>query len=442
MSDKRGIGTLINDQIEMNSSRFDYFTPIVPENVLQSSTTLEINPNTNENPYEFHIPRDPEQFTDLTLTRLTGMINIVKLNANREVVPWENDDVVSVCNLLPHSLFKQVDVLIENTQVNDVSTATYPYKALIESTLSYNTDAKKTHLRCAGWEKDTPGQENTAGDANVGWVTRKAKAIGQNYYFNLKLHCDFLHSMKYLPPGLSLTLKLIRSDDEFSLIRGLLFTDTVRIDISKLKLQYTRIRTEPSFTKTIINNMSRQTALFPVTQSKIRTHLINAGTDRDTLTNIYTDVLPKTVLVGFLDRNAFTGVGTSNPFRFFNHKVNLLNLMINNVPYHPTRPFQPDYANNDFLREYINLFEETGMKQGNNIVDISMEDFKNNFCFYAFDLTPDKCNQEHAHAARNGNISIEFGFKEAPTENLYMVIYTTHRQTIEIDANKNVLVHD
>ena len=442
MSDKRGIGTLVNDQIEMNSSRFDYFTPIIPENILQSSTTLEINPSTNESPYEFQIPRDPEQFTDLTLTRLSGVITCRKLNANsREVEPWGANEAISVCNLFPHSIFKQVDVLVENTQINDVSTATYPYKAFIECVLSYNNDAKKTHLKGAGWEKDTTGQENVSGDANQGWVARRAAVIGQDFHFNMKLHCDFLHSMKYLPPGLSLTLRLIRNDANFSLM-GDAFNALVRIDISKLRLQYTRVRAEPSFTKTVVSNMTKQTALFPLTQSKIRTFLVNAGTDRINYPNIYTDVLPKTVIIGFLDRRAINGDMRFNPFRFNHHNINLLNLMINNVPVHPTRPFQPNYLTGDFLREYINLFEETGMKQGNNIVDISMEDFKNSCNWYAYDLTPDKCNQEHAHAARHGNISIELGFREAPTENLYMLIYTTHRQTIEIDSNKNVIVHD
>lgn len=443
MTDKRGIGTLVNDQVEMTSSCFDYFRPIIPENIMLGSTTLELNPSTTESPYEFQIPRDPEQFTDLTLTRISGLIKCVKLNAvTRAVEAWTNDDHISVCNLLPHSLFKQVEVLVENTQVNDSSTTTYPYKAFIECALSYGNDAKNTHLKSAGWEKDTAGSEDVAGAANLGWSIRRPKFIGNDFYFNMKLHCDFLHTMKYLPPGISITLRLIRGDDSFSFIADDTFTSLARVEISKLKLQYTRIRTEPSFTKTILNNMTKNPALFPLTQSKIRTFLINSGIDRITFPNIYTETLPKTVIIGFLDRRAINGDIKFNPFKFNHHNVNLLNLMINNIPYHPSRPFQPDYDSGDFMREYINLFEETGMKQGNNVVEINFTDFKNNCNWYAYDLTPDKCNQEHAHAARQGNISIEVGFKTAPAENLYMMVYTTHRQTIEIDHQKNVTVHD
>jgi len=51
-------------------------------------------------------------------------------------------------NLFLHSLFSQVDIQLNGTLITS-STNTYPYRAILETLLSYGEDAKKTQLTSA-----------------------------------------------------------------------------------------------------------------------------------------------------------------------------------------------------------------------------------------------------------------------------------------------------
>ncbi|MEG7523508.1 MAG: hypothetical protein M3H12_10465 [Chromatiales bacterium] len=55
-----------------------------------------------------------------------------------------------------HSLFSQVDVYLNGTLATP-STTTYPYRAYIDTLLSYGDDAKATQLTSQMWCKDTAG---------------------------------------------------------------------------------------------------------------------------------------------------------------------------------------------------------------------------------------------------------------------------------------------
>ena len=59
-------------------------------------------------------------------------------------------------NLFLHSLFSQVDILLNGTLIT-ASTNTYPYRAMIETLLG-GEDAKSSQLTSALYYKDQPGR--------------------------------------------------------------------------------------------------------------------------------------------------------------------------------------------------------------------------------------------------------------------------------------------
>ena len=76
-----------------------------------------------------------------------------------------------------HSLFKQVDVYLNDTLVTP-STNTCPYRAYIETALSYGSDAKETQLTSQLWYKDTAGRTDSVALAdddttNAGFKSRR-----------------------------------------------------------------------------------------------------------------------------------------------------------------------------------------------------------------------------------------------------------------------------
>jgi len=435
MADKRGTGTFVTDSTELTASNLDIFSVPVTENVLRSGFTVELNPINalaDSGPFEFQLARDPDHYTYLPLTRLQGTVRIVKAADSSDLT---DADTVSICNLFPHSLFKQIEIEVEGKQVNDISTSTYPIKAFIETVLTYGQDAKKTHLTLDGWEADEVGSENKYTE-NDGWVKRKKRIIGKNYHFSMILHADFIQMERFLIPNTNINIKLIRNSDDYSMMSA---TSIAKVEFKSLRLSVHKIRIADEFNQAILANLNKEVAIYPITQSKIKTFLVQKGTKTTTIQNILNGPLPQSIILGFLNAKSFNGDVTVNPFYFNNFGLNLLNLKINGKPFHP-RPLQPNYADEDYKREFRLLYDNTGIHHGNLTIDITEEEFVNNQCFYVFDFTPDLCNSFHLHLMGNGHIDVELGFKSELENNLYMIMYSAHHQTATIDNYRSTQI--
>ena len=432
MTDKRGIGTLICDDIEMTTGNCDFFTPVMPENVLRAGNTIEINPQnsmSDSGPFEFHISRDPDHYIYLPMTRLFGCIKVLKSDGTDLL----DTDAVTVCNLFPQSLFKQMEIEVEGTQINDISSSTYAIKAYLETILTYGTEAKSTHLQMAGWGSDTVGEENEVDSASA--KKRIAMIIKKKeYYFSMILHCDFFQMERFLLPNTKVVLRMVRNADAYSMISATL---KAKIQIDNLRLSIHKVRIAPDFDKAIESNLIKEPALYPLTQSKIKSFLLQSTISSKSIQNALTGSLPQSLVICFLDARAFDGNVAFNPFVFTHFNLNKLNLRVNGNPFHP-RPFQPNYETGDFMREYRNLMDHGGVQHGNNSIAINMKEFVSNSNFYIYDFSPDLCNSYHQHTTKQGSIDIELGWSKPLTNNIYMLIYSSHKQTIVIDHNRIV----
>ena len=59
-------------------------------------------------------------------------------------------------NLFLHSLFSEVDISLNDTQITS-SNNTYPYRAYLETLLSYGPDTEGSQLSSSMYYKDTAG---------------------------------------------------------------------------------------------------------------------------------------------------------------------------------------------------------------------------------------------------------------------------------------------
>ena len=90
-------------------------------------------------PYELPIPSMDLQWLDPESGQLYGVFQIVKVNEHGAESLCDEDDDYSVCNLPGNSMFKQMELMVGNSNVIDQSISAYPYKALIETVLSMST---------------------------------------------------------------------------------------------------------------------------------------------------------------------------------------------------------------------------------------------------------------------------------------------------------------
>lgn len=434
MSDHRGVGTFITDEVELTSNGLDVFSVPPVDTVLKEGKTVYYYPINNvgsKGPFDFVIPKDPESYMYMPYTRLEGVVQVIKADGTAIAAT----DKVSVVNLFTQSLFKQVECEINGTQVCDISTPSYAWKSFIETHLTYNEGAKSTHLKCSMYEKDENGKETNLDLDNTGAKKRHELLAGKEFYFSNIIHSDFLHCQRYLIPNTELKMKFIRNEDSFSLLGPA--GSTAKIKLSNLKLSVRKIKIDSMYREAQEKKLLTHPAIYPLTQSKIKTFQIPTGTKSIEIPSVIQGNLPRSLIIGFLGSSAFNGEVTGNPFYFNHHNVTSFNLKINGSPVVPT-VFQPDWSNKNCMREYRWFLDNSGIAHENDTNDITFEDYISNSNFWCFDLTPDQCNSFHLHSTLQGNLDVNIGFQNSITSAIHMLVYASFNSAIAIDVDRNV----
>ena len=121
-----------------------------------------------------------------------------------------------------HSLLNQMDVYRNDTLVTPWSN-TYPYRAYVDTVLSYGAEANNTQLTSQLWYKDTAGHidATTVDGGNTGRVERR-RYIAESRIVEMmgRLHVDLFLQDRFLLNGVSVKIRLVRGKDAFSLMAG------------------------------------------------------------------------------------------------------------------------------------------------------------------------------------------------------------------------------
>ena len=147
-------------------------------------------------PIEFIVSGATADYIDMNNSYLHVKAKVTK---NDGSAPLAAEVGFAPVNYWMHSLFSQVDVLLNDTLVTP-SENTYPYRAYIESTLNYGREAKETHLTSALYYQDTAGQLDSRDETlNAGFKKRHEHAHqGRVVDMEGRLHCDIFHQNRLL----------------------------------------------------------------------------------------------------------------------------------------------------------------------------------------------------------------------------------------------------
>jgi hypothetical protein len=88
------------------------------------------------------------------------------------------------------------------------------------------------------------------------------------------------------------------------------------------------------------------------------------------------------------------------------------------------------------------LFEGTGIHHSNAGLRITHDMFVNGYFMLLYDLTPDQVASEgHTSPVDNGNICIEFTFKETLKQAITCLLYLEYDNSVRVDSLRNVTAY-
>src|SRR5258705_1758505 len=386
----------------------------------------------NAGPIEFVVPGAGDYYMDLAHTHLPLTARI--LNADGTNIA-DGASVGAVTSWL-HSLFSQVDVFLNHKLVTPAAN-TYPYKAYIQTLLSYEGGAKRTHLSSALWYGDTASHIESRAANNVGYTHRAQYTAGSRVVdLYGPLFCDIFNVERLMLNEVELKVKLIRSKDIFSLMGD---SATYQVQISDATLLVRKVKIGPKFLLAHSAVLAHETAKYPITRCETKAVTIPAQVTGKVLDNIFMGQTPHRIVIGLVGNTAFNGSIAHSPFNFDHHNLNFLSLYLNGEQI-PTKPLQPDYANGLYIRSYNSLFSGTGIHYNNDRNDLTRANYGQGYTLYAFDLTPDLAGTLTTHWSplRQGSQRVELGFNAPLANAVNCIIYEEFHPLIQVDKARNV----
>ena len=433
-----------------------------------------------------------DEYIDLSKTILTVTGKILMGDRKTDLSGGNQTSVAPVNNFL-HSLFKQVDVYLHGKQVTPAM-GTYAYRAYIETLLNYDVSAKKSQFTSALYYKDTATKMDEAGSllgdpedisfvktsysgqgaprdvdketvkitpagsGNQGFAKRsKFIRNGKQFVLSGPIFADIFMNDRLLLNMVDLKEVLNRSSPKFCLM-DLSGSGTPQVKpevkLTDVILKIRKVKVDQAVNDGIERMLKQTPALYPVrhVECKILTVPENLPTTRQD--NIFSGIIPKTFVVGFVAVDAASGVYHKNPYNFAHFGVTSVSLTANGEEIsfkQLTLKYPKDEkgiintaagedAELDFDEAYNTLFSGTGKIYSNAGLDIDRDDYPGGFALYAFDLTPDMCkSSEYFNTVQRGSLSLALTFREATKHPVAMVCYGDFENVIRIDAERNAI---
>ena len=425
---------------ECAKSELDLFTVPPTQTSIESGGWVEYNPISSLAdgvPIEFVVSGSGQDYIDLANTQLYVRAEIVQ-GDNTAI---DNTHHVGPINLLLHSLFSEVDFKLNDTLISSTNN-TYPYRAYIETLLSYGPAAKTSQLTSALYYKDTAGKIE---DANPLAATANSGLKHRHSFFDDGkivdmvgcIHSDMFFQEKFLPSDVGIRLRLVRSKNSFCLMSDAAQA-AFKIKLHDVKLLIRKIKLSPSVFVAHAKALEVGNAKYPIRRVICKTFTIPRGNLDFSQENLFSGQLPTRLVIGMVDNDSYNGIYTKNPFNFKHYSLTQIKIFLDGHN-QLIRPIEPDFTSGQTIMGYMSLFQGTGKQQKDEGNDISRSDYANGYTLYGFDLTSDLSEDDHFNLAKDGTVRVDVRFATALTSTINVVVYAEFENILEIDRNRNVL---
>ena len=401
-----------------------------------------LNYSSKYGPWQYHCPPDHKNFIDLNTLTWNGKVKVVnKSDPSLPIITGQNKDIsCSVVNNFIHSMISKVTYQINDLQMGDSAAKSYSYRAYIDNILSFSQGAKKQSLKYHGFEQDTAGKfddvnKSVASNKNDGFKKRSVLFCSDNYFhFSVKLRIDLANVDQFLQPGVQMRFEIERNSDAFSLLSDIGNDDSFEFDIKDSTLEFDKMTPTTEYLQHYEQHAAENPIVYSYDKSQIHYFNYPSGVnDLSIYSMFHTDKLPSYLVFGMVENDAFDGAMSKNPYNFQPFDLKEFYLLVNGTSY-PSQPVKMDRASMDYHHVYVNEFlDKLKLKNSNDDIGISDNDWIDGNFFWIVDLNVDKCCNFHEHRYHPGTINLKMQTKSALNKTTRLVVYSSSRERLSID---------
>lgn len=408
---------LHSSSVPVSKTELQVFHVPPTQTAIESSYEVEYRPTSSvDSGKSFEIQvQASDDFTDLQATMLHAYVSVTTkdgkaLGASAKIKPIKN---------FANALFEQVDLFLGTVNTSQAHNM-YHYQAWFEDEL---------------FRHPNPVDRGRMEEVNEETIKNKSFDL---YY---RLHLPLCEQDKLIINAVPMLFRFTKSADEFSLLKyDATDTNTYLIKLNYVSLHVKRVKLFPDAALSLLRGLNTSPAKYFITRNETRTFDIGANINVAAIENIFTGMLPRRVIVGFVKDIAFSGSLSHDPFKFEHFNINFLALYIDGTMI-PSIPYTPNFSENIYMREYVNLYRYLNQDEGHPQMNISHSDFKESKALFAFDLTSDgSIGAENGTLSliKRGIIRMQVKFSKSLDTPIKAIVFAQFDNYISIDANRNV----
>ncbi|XP_053207038.1 uncharacterized protein F54H12.2-like [Panonychus citri] len=235
-----------------------------------------------------------------------------------------------------------------------------------------------------------------------------------------------------------IAFRFTKSSDGFALVRS--DDKKYKIKINYVSLHIKRVKLFPDAALSVIKGLETAPAKYFITRNETRCFTIGPNLSAAAVENVFSGILPRRVIIGFVDEAAFSGSYDDDPFIFKNYNINFLALYVDGNMI-PSIPYTPNFTEGFCMREFVNLYRFMNQDEGHPQMQITYDQFKENRTLFAFDLSPDgSIGAENGTLSliRRGIIRLQVKFSRSIAQPIKAIIFGQFDNLITIDENRTV----
>lgn len=412
----------------------------LPNTLSESYEThdVELGPTTSthdSNYIEFDIPASESEYIMLCHTRLRCIVSLTKEQTagSGKFVPLDGTDQFSVCNNLISSLWRSVEVSIEDKTVTSPTTM-YGYRALLENLLGCSARNMEAILQNGLFVKDL-SEDFDSFTTNNGLIIRRDQ-LKKPLELSGPLHISLFQQSRPLISGVKMRVRLIPQITNFYLQAG---SDIVtKFTISNPRLIVRKMVPSASYKLAVEKLLVSQSAKYPIERVQMRSFTIASGSSSMTLENVVNGQLPKHVLLCMVNQSAFSGNSKRNPYYFNHYDLNYLTLEVDGRQI-PTKALTPNFTEGKYLDAYEQLLDSLGrLHVPDAYMSFTRHEYTLGNAIFGFDLSPTKAGLGCMSLVKRGTMRIQLGWATPLPTSITVILRLTYDNVVEITRDRLV----
>ena len=424
-------------------SELDLYCVPYTQGVIQDNSELEVLPSSNvtidAKRIEFNISAQNE-FLDLSNVWLDLTIQVKKIvnglitnlvdafagtaaNGSIAAVPAHPKDEVIPNQYFLNTMWNNMELHINGKRVTSQNNM-YHTKSYTEGLMFIPQQMKDTILKAAMWDSDANRKNRVS-------MSKSVNLYGRT-------HLDMFQQHRLLLPGTPIRIVFYLNSDaiNFKVVTANL---KPKLTIQDIRLRIRKFTVDPSACLGIEKGLQATDAKYFMSRAEPCHLTIPSGVQKYSIDNAVKSTLPRLFILSFTPNENYAGSLTTDTLRFDHNNVNYL------AAYRSGKlicggPLKPDYTANyarDFVELYRNLCQDF-----KPIMKITMDEYKDGKCFYAFNLTPDYSNVGVENGMTNvlqqDSIRIDIGFSETTPHTISAVLHPIYDSHLTLDLNREV----